>query len=243
MLDANVQATLNIIALLKVDASARDEGWKKQFLETLPQAYFKLDPMAYVAGNGFSYLRIVAPTENDDVYAFTTVVEQAIASGLGVFLSPAESLQADYTFNFGDLWWFQSTGVFYAELDFADEVITMPAGTAMTYGEPSEHVIPARVQQVLDEQLPKLKDFDGKAPKFCVVTIPDQPKTRVLQVVTSRPLRFATERDQRAFHSKLGWYFPKHYRFIQAPVERTENVVPILTLDALMGQIKEKLNG
>ena len=107
---------MTIAELLKQSESLRDEAWEQQFLNQLPSLRFQvLEAQVQQGPDGWPYLFVEIQQDSEGGEQFSDIQNWLLNQGVGLAINPLRS-PPDYVLPYGQLWLYQTTGKFVAEV-------------------------------------------------------------------------------------------------------------------------------
>ena len=150
---------MDLEKLLEVPAEQRDPNWEAQFFTALLGTKLRLVASEPQSGpDGWPYL--LAQTGAEGTEPTGKLLHWLAPRGIGLVINP-EKEYPDFVFNYGMVWHFQQTGLFYATArEVPTGTLEIAPGAGVLAGPPTDAFLPASVRSVLREFFPG-SGFDG----------------------------------------------------------------------------------
>lgn len=199
---------MTIAELLKQSESLRDEAWEQQFLNQLPSLRFQvLEAQVQEGPDGWPYLFVEIHQGNEGGEDFFELQKWLLNQGVGLAINPLRS-PPDYVLPYGQLWLYQTTGKFVAEVKprlKGGEPFAIEDGQKIVAGPPTEEFFPTYARRVLKEFL----NQQGVSQPLVLVVSSDQK---------NYDLCFSTEsfgtppaEEHVGILEAMSWFFPANY--------------------------------
>lgn len=214
----DLEKTLNLNALMTVSFEERDEQWRNNFLEALPEANLKLGtPEVVLANDGFPYVQLQTVENNESFKAFVINKElpSLLMQGLGVVIN-AQNPRPDWVLSYGDIANFELNDTFYTDdsafTRHTDSVQISPDEKILV-GQPADDILPKYLRNQLREFL---LHAGIKTPKIMLIARNYEDEQRATQdlVFNFSPAQFANEKAFQDVMRTISWFFPRHYSFM-----------------------------
>ncbi|MEO7033291.1 MAG: hypothetical protein ABI548_05485 [Polyangiaceae bacterium] len=206
-----------LFGLIRVSPAERNDAWRSQFLEALPQASFRCGTPQVVRGpDGFPYFQLLLPEPGMEFQCF--VIEQMKAdfllqNGFGIVINARES-GPDWVLSHGDIVNLHVNREFYTEHSAfstaqADEVTA--EDEQVLVGQPSEAILPAPTRKLLAQLL---QAHGIATPKAALIIRQSPSGARQSLVFNFTPETFPSPDLYHSVMRALPWYLPRHYALV-----------------------------
>ena len=196
-----IDSKQNISDLFKVDAQERDSEWLKSMTSSIVDAELFIKSKTPVEGpDKFPYFEIFLSSIDgpQGVCTIREILDTCLDNGIGIALDPKDEGPA-WVFSYGDLW-----SMHYSVSGLGDVIGTKASGDSLTYGNPSENVLPERSRKCIRQYF---NQYGVKAKVAYLVSLSIQP-TEIL-IFDVSPDDFHSKENFEAVMDRLQWYLPK----------------------------------
>ncbi len=193
--------------LLHVTEEERDLDWEDKFFMAFTSSEIQvLSAEPQTGPDGWPYL--LADTKGEELEPAQKVLQWLATRGIGLALNPTKSYP-DFVFNYGMIWHFRETGLFYRRQDdIASGAVEMKEGQKILSGPPKEKYLPGYVRKVL-------KDFflDQGLMAIKILMISQDGKHYDL-AFSLESLGNPPQKEHEGIAEAISWFLPPHYSIL-----------------------------
>lgn len=201
----DLQKTQEVVDLLAIDPSARDQTWLTSFYAAIPNASMESqEPQVILGPDNQAYFVLKTPKGGSfSPFSITHILDVCLQQGFGIVLNPQKGTP-DFVFSYGQLWHFKETGEL-AELPLATGMPDDNLDGQILIASPSERIFPQYARSVLAKVLQTL---NVAAPAIMMIT--DARGQRRL-VFNFFPEDCTSDKDFATKMGFLNWYLPNSH--------------------------------
>jgi hypothetical protein len=203
---------MNINELLTVPSDKRDHDWEEKFFVAFTDSNIQvLSSEAQQGPDGWPYLLAETATETAEPEKSEPVqkILQWLASrGIGLAVNPTKSYP-DFVFNYGMIWHFRETGLFYRRQDeIKGGAVTLTEGQKILAGPPTEAYLPNYVRKILREFF---RDQGLLGVKILMISSDGQHYDLAfsLESIKNPPVH-----EHEGIAEAISWFLPPHYSIL-----------------------------
>ncbi len=193
--------------LLNVTEEERDLDWEDKFFMAFTSSEIQvLSAEPQTGPDGWPYL--LADTKGEELEPAQKVLQWLATRGIGLALNPTKSYP-DFVFNYGMIWHFRETGLFYRRQDeITSGAVEMKEGQNILSGPPKEEYLPGYVRKVL-------KDFflDQGLMAIKILMISQDGKHYDL-AFSLESLGNPPQKEHEGIAEAISWFLPPHYSIL-----------------------------
>ncbi len=193
--------------LLTVNEEERDLDWEDKFFMAFTSSEVQvLSAEPQTGPDGWPYL--LADTKGEELEPAQKVLQWLATRGIGLALNPTKSYP-DYVFNYGMIWHFRETGLFYRRQDeITSGAVEIKEGQKILSGPPKEEYLPTYVRKVL-------KDFflDQGLMAIKILMISQDGKHYDL-AFSLESLGNPPQKEHEGIAEAISWFLPPHYSIL-----------------------------
>ncbi len=193
--------------LLNVTEEERDLDWEDKFFMAFTSSEIQvLSAEPQTGPDGWPYL--LADTKGEELEPAQKVLQCLATRGIGLALNPTKSYP-DFVFNYGMIWHFRETGLFYRRQDeITSGAVEMKEGQNILSGPPKEEYLPGYVRKVL-------KDFflDQGLMAIKILMISQDGKHYDL-AFSLESLGNPPQKEHEGIAEAISWFLPPHYSIL-----------------------------
>lgn len=193
--------------LLNVTEEERDLDWEDKFFMAFTSSEIQvLSAEPQTGPDGWPYL--LADTKGEELEPAQKVLQWLATRGIGLALNPTKSYP-DFVFNYGMIWHFRETGLFYRRQDeITSGAVEMKEGQNILSGPPKEEYLPGYVRKVL-------KDFflDQGLMAIKILMISQDGKHYDL-AFSLESLGNPSQKEHEGIAEAISWFLPPHYSIL-----------------------------
>ncbi len=193
--------------LLTVNEEERDLDWEDKFFMAFTSSEIQvLSAEPQTGPDGWPYL--LADTKGEELEPAQKVLQWLATRGIGLALNPTKSYP-DYVFNYGMIWHFRETGLFYRRQDeITSGAVEIKEGQKILSGPPKEEYLPTYVRKVL-------KDFflDQGLMAIKILMISQDGKHYDL-AFSLESLGNPPQKEHEGIAEAISWFLPPHYSIL-----------------------------
>ncbi len=141
---------MNLEQLLNVPEEDRDLDWEDKFFMAFTSSEVQvLSAEPQEGPDGWPYL--LADTKGEQLEPAQKVLQWLASRGIGLAVNPTKSYP-DFVFNYGMIWHFRETGLFYRRQDaISSGAVELVEGQKILSGAPKEAYLPGYVRKVIKD--------------------------------------------------------------------------------------------
>ncbi len=198
---------MNLEQLLNVSEEDRDLDWEDKFFMAFTSSEIQVLAAEPQEGpDGWPYL--LADTKGAQTEPAQKVLQWLASRGIGLALNPTKSYP-DFVFNYGMIWHFRETGLFYRRQDEIKKgAVELNAGQKILSGPPTEEYLPSYVRKVI-------KDFFLDQGLLSVKIIMISTDGNHYDLAFSlESLGNPPEKEHEGIAEAISWFLPPHYSIL-----------------------------
>jgi len=216
----DMNKTNELVALFRINHAKRDAKWRDAFYNAIVDASMVTGSKQVItAPDGFPYFVLQTPEPNTQIEPFCVshILDHCLDNGLGIVINPFQE-KPDWVFRYGTLWHLKATGNlkedYEAEQKNKEKTITIPPGSEMLVGVPSESFFPSFARNTIRSFMKKMPVFKKKEPKVLLLVVEDKGSKTHNLVFNIFPTEVASQAEFEYLLDYLLWYIPKKYAVI-----------------------------
>ncbi len=206
--------------LLNVTEEERDLDWEDKFFMAFTNSEIQvLSAEPQTGPDGWPYL--LADTKGEELEPAQKVLQWLATRGIGLALNPTKSYP-DFVFNYGMIWHFRETGLFYRRQDeITSGAVEMKEGQNILSGPPKEEYLPGYVRKVL-------KDFflDQGLMAIKILMISQDGKHYDL-AFSLESLGNPPQKEHEGIAEAISWFLPPHYSILLTTEKGLPSFLPL----------------
>ena len=198
---------MSLDQLLKISEEERDLDWEDKFFMAFTSSEIQvLTAEPQTGPDGWPYL--LADTKGEELEPAQKVLQWLASRGIGLAINPTKSYP-DYVFNYGMIWHFRETGLFYRRQDeITIGAVELQEGQKILSGPPKEEYLPGYVRKVL-------KDFFLDQGLLAVkILMISQDGNHYDLAFSLESLGNPPAKEHEGIAEAISWFLPPHYSIL-----------------------------